>query len=488
MPAARRLPLRQGRVVLVNPNRMKPPVAPIALDYLAHALGEGGFHVDVLDLCFADDVSAEIKRCFSSSDVLAVAISLRNADDTSFATQDFCIARYKEVIDLIQAQTSAPVILGGSGFSIMPQDILSYCNLDLGVWGEGEVALQLLAGRLVAGGDYSDVPGLVYRSGDGFHANPAEYLDLGGVSTPSRMAVDNRRYFVEGGMGCIETKRGCPKDCIYCVDPVGKGRKIRLRSPGSVAAELESLLDIGIDHFHLCDSEFNIPEHHACDVCAEIVERGLGDRLRWYTYATPSGFTGELAALFRKAGCVGINFGVDSGCDRMLRALGREFTVTDIERTVEACREAGIVSMFDLLLGGPGETRESLQETIETMKRLSPDRVGAPLGVRIFPNTRLADMVSDEGPLEGNPNLQGILQGNGGFFDPIYYVSADLGADATEYLGQLVGGDERFFFFGTAAGEDRNYNYNDNTVLTDAIRSGCRGAFWDILRRLGERT
>jgi len=486
MPAATSSPREQRKVLLVNPSQMKPPVSPLALDYLAHALKASRFQVDILDLCFATDVSHEIASYFGRNQVLAVAVSLRNADDSSFVTQDFCIAKYKGVIDHLKAQTSAPIILGGSGFSIMPQDILGYYDLDLGIWGEGELSLPLLANRIAANEDYRDVPGLVYRSHDRFGSNRAEYLDLSRTSTPERSAVDNHRYFVEGGMGAIETKRGCPKDCIYCVDPVGKGKRLRLRSPQSVADEIEALLDMGIDHLHLCDSEFNIPEQHAREICLEMVQRGLGDKLKWYTYATPAGFSQELAALFRRAGCAGINFGVDSGSDRMLRSLGRDFSVQDLSQTADACRKEGIVSMYDLLLGGPGETKQSLRETIETMKMISPNRVGASLGVRIFPQTKLAELVRRQGPLNDNPSLRGSVWGNDNFFAPIYYVSSALGPDAFEYLAELVGGDERFFFFGTAAGADKNYNYNDNTALANAIKAGYRGAFWDILRRIAE--
>ena len=127
---------------------------------------------------------------------------------------------------------------------------------------------------------------------------------------------------------------------------------------------------MGIDHLHFCDSEFNIPEDHARDICLELMRRGLGDKIRWYAYASPVPFSQELAALCRKAGCAGIDFGVDSGSDGMLRRLGREFSVADLSRTAEVCHHEGIVFMYDLLLGGPGETRESMRETIETMKRL----------------------------------------------------------------------------------------------------------------------
>ena len=476
---------RTNRVVLVNPNRMKPAVAPIALDYLAHALEESGFQVDVLDLCFTTDFQHAISEYFSQHGVIAVGVTLRNTDDTYYASQDFFLPPFKEVTDCLKAHTSAPIVVGGAGFSIMPEAILSYCGLDLGIWGEGEHSLPLLIAKIAAGEEFSSVPALIYRTKRGFHHNIPIFFDLSKFNA-RRSIVDNQRYFAEGGMGNIESKRGCAKKCIYCADPVSKGRQLRLRSPDSVADEIESLLEAGVDHFHFCDSEFNLPQIHAQEVCLKLIERGLGERIRWYAYTSPVPFSDELATLFRKAGCAGIDFGVDSGTDEMLYALGRDFQTEELKRTAEVCHRQGIIFMYDLLLGGPGETRKSLRQGIETMKRLSPSRVGAALGVRIFPNTRLAELVREQGSMAENVNLRGAVIGNENFFAPIFYLSAALGADAEAYLAELVNGDERFFI-GSKEGVDKNYNYNENTRLVKAIKAGYRGAFWDILRRIAEK-
>jgi radical SAM superfamily enzyme YgiQ (UPF0313 family) len=477
--------LHDRRVLLVNPNRTKPAVSPIALDYLAHALRLHHFQVDLLDLCFVDDVPQAISEHLSYNDVLAVAVTFRNTDDACFGSQGSFVPRLKEIIDLLKTRTSAPLILGGVGFSTMPEDVLDYCGLSIGLWGEGEHSLPLLLTRMAASEDYRDVPALVYRDETGFHHNPAVYLDLSRLPTPERNTVDNGRYFAEGGIGNLESKRGCEKNCIYCADPVGKGSKPRLRPPRSVVAEIEALLDMGIDHLYFCDSEFNLPYSHAQEICQEIINRGLGTRLRWYAYASPVPFSEELALLFRKSGCAGIDFGADSGHDRMLRTLGKDFTVEDLKQTAGLCHKQGIVFMYDLLLGGPGETRDSLRETIETMKGLSPDRVGAAMGLRIFPQTKLAEAVQRQGPWAVNPNLQGAVPGNDRLFHPLFYLSSALGPDADEYLAELVGGDERFFL-GSRDRDSKNYNYNENETLVDAIKAGYRGAFWDILRRMGE--
>ena len=475
------------QVLLVNPNRMKPPVTPIALDYLAHALSKQGIQADVLDLCLCQDWKAAIDAYFTHSTVDAVGITLRNIDDTTFASQEFFLPGFKEVTDYLRRRTAAPIIVGGSGFSIMPEDVLAYCELDLGIVGDGEESLPLLVQKLAAGDDHRSVPGLVYRDAFGFWRKAPAWRSLDSAEAPSRSAVDNRCYLAEGGMGSIETKRGCNRGCIYCVDAPSKGRASRCRSPQSVAAEIETLLAQGIDCLHLCDAEFNLPDSHAEEVCREIVRRGLGEKIGWYAYASPVPFTSEMAALYRRAGCRGIDFGVDSGDDGILRTLGRDFGVDDLRHTAAACHEQGLVFMYDLLLGGPGETRESLSQTIEAMKQMSPDRVGAAMGVRVFRGTRLVEMIRQSGPLESNPHLHGAVDGNDRFFKPIFYLSAELGEDAAQYLEKLIDGDERFLFMKPPQAGDMNYNYNDNSRLAEAIRQGYRGAFWDILRRVSER-
>jgi radical SAM superfamily enzyme YgiQ (UPF0313 family) len=306
----------------------------------------------------------------------------------------------------------------------------------------------------------------------------------------SRSFLDNRRYFREGGQAGIETKRGCPRRCIYCADPVAKGKHVRVRTPADVADELARLVAMGIDHVHTCDSEFNIPGDHALDVCREIIRRGLGERLRWYAYCAPLPFTQELADLMRRAGCAGINFGADSGDDRMLGTLRRDFRAQDIRRTASLCREAGITVMIDLLIGAPtvmidlligapGETRESIVRTVEEMKKAEPDRVGVAVGVRVYPGTELADLVAIGSGKEG-------LMGGRELSEPVFFLEPEVSPFVFDLLENLTRGDDRFLFFDPARPE-KNYNYNTNRLLSEAIRAGFRGAYWDILRRCQSR-
>lgn len=499
-------------VLLVNPNRMKPPVAPLALDYLGEALRCAGFTVDLLDLCFSEDPIREIQRYFASHEPLLTAVTIRNTDDVYYVSQDFCLEKYREIIDCLPRSPDVPIVLGGCGYSIFPEAILDYYDIDLGIWGEGEMALPSLAQQIADRGDLSEVPGLVYRVNDrqsmggvaprrigaggpepptvggrggkaAFRRSAAGHFDLSRGGPLPRNIVDNGRYFREGGQVGIEAKRGCPLRCSYCADFLGKSG-LSLRSPKSVVDEMALLVRRGMDHFHFCDSEFNLPASNAEEVCAEIIARGLGEKVRWYAYTSPAPFTEELAGLFRQAGCAGLDFGADSGNNLVLRNLGRSFSKEDLVRTGDICRRYGLVFMYDLLLGGPGETRESLKETIDLMKQVSPDRVGVSLGVRLFPGTRLAGRVLEAGPLASNPNLRGRVSGNESLLAPVFYLSTEMGWDCETYLSDLIGGDERFLF---ASGEAANYNYNDNSVLVQAIKEGYRGAYWDILRRVKDK-
>jgi radical SAM superfamily enzyme YgiQ (UPF0313 family) len=473
-------------VILVNTNRLRPAGAPVGLDYAADVLRAQGMAVGLVDLSFEENPEAAIAASLAKTEPLLVGLTLRNTDDCYLASARHFVPEFAEIVRCVKRHTDAPVVIGGSGYSVCPEAILGVSGAEYGIAGDGEVPLAMLASELVGDGQLWRVPGLVWREDGALRRNPSWLGPVEGLPARERALVDNERYFAEGGQAGVETKRGCDRQCIYCADPLGKGRRVRPRSPAQVADEFEVLLASRIDHFHLCDSEFNIPSDHAAAVCEELKRRGLGARARWYTYATPAGFTVELARAMREAGCVGVNFGADSGDDRMLGELGRDFKVPDLRDTARACRTAGLVFMYDLLLGGPGETRESAARTIELMKGISPDRVGVSLGVRIYKGTGLAKFVGEAGPMTENANLRGAVRDNADFLAPVFYLSADLGEDAAHYVAQLVGGDQRFFFPTAEAGTE-SYNYSDNDRLVDAIKRGYRGAYWDILRRLAER-
>ncbi len=475
--------MKPRSVLLINSNRMRPPVAPLALDYIGDRLKSAGYPVRLMDLSFEDETA--IEKALSETYAIAVGVTFRNTDDCYSGSGAFFVPGLADLVSWIKSRTKAPVVIGGCGYSVFPREVLSEAGADFGILGDGEESFLQLVRHLENHDDFSEVPGLVYRDGDEIALNSPAYRAILDVP-PHRSLVENARYLREGAMGNIETKRGCPAKCIYCADPVAKGHNVRCRPATQVADEVESLLRQSVDVLHLCDGEFNIPPAHAIAVCEEMIRRRLGERVRWYCYAAVHPFPAELADLMRQAGCVGVNFGVDSGCDRMLALLKRGYKREAIRETVYHCRKAGLRIMLDLLIGGPGEDEASVRESIAFIKSVNPDRAGAATGVRIYPGTALAALVREQGPMETNPNLRGRRAGNENFLRPVFYLDERLGPEPADLVCDAIGDDPRFFPppRSTAA---VNYNYNDNRVLEDAIARGERGAFWDILRRLTER-
>ena len=381
-------------------------------------------------------------------------------------------------------------MLGGVGFSIFGRQIVEHCAADFGICGDGEQAVVMLAAELRGRRRFDRVPGLIWRSNGDVHVNPPAWPE--DLSLPTRRdGIDNATYFRRGGQAGVETKRGCNRKCIYCADPITKGAAARLRRAAEVADEFESLLAQGVDVLHLCDSEFNVPAQHAHAICDELIRRGLDRKVRWYTYMTVVPFDDALAGQMRQAGCVGINFTGDAAAEAMLRTYRQAHRRDDLASAVRLCRTHDINVMIDLLLGGPGETRETVTDSIEFMKQIAPDCVGAALGVRIYPHTAMAHIVEQEGPMDTNPSIRRHYDGPVDLLQPTFYISSALGERPAATVRQFIDGDERFFEpldemddAEPDAESVTDHNYNENVLLTDAIRRGARGAYWDILRQL----
>ncbi|MBN2321122.1 MAG: radical SAM protein [Acidobacteria bacterium] len=464
------------KVALINTNRMQPPIAPIGLDYIASALQAAGHEVRLSDLCWEEDAETAIAGFFNGSEFGLVGMTLRNTDDCVYTSRQSFLAGFLDLVKAVRKNSAAPIVLGGVGFSTMAEQVLSPADVDYGVWGDGEFAMTALADGLERADKNLDIPNLILRANGAWKRNPPVMRSLQDLPPMLREFVDNRRYFQQGGQSGFETKRGCPGGCIYCADPVAKGKQVRVRPPSAVADEIEALVEQGIDCLHTCDGEFNIPEDHAMAVCREIIRRGLGEKIRWYAYCSPMPFSRELAAAMRRAGCAGIDFGADNGSETMLRRLGRSFGPGDILNVTRWSREEGMAVMLDLLLGAPGESRESITRTVELMKKADPDRVGVSLGVRVYPGTPLEEEVT------GREDTGGLVGGRDPF-DPLFFLEPGIEQGVFEWLHASIGDDRRFLFYDPSRPK-QNYNYNDNQRLVDAIKKGHRGAYWDILRKL----
>jgi radical SAM superfamily enzyme YgiQ (UPF0313 family) len=468
---------------------MVPVIGPIGLDYIAVAARRASIDVEVLDLGLVDEPDEVIENYFAKHDPELVGLSFRNSDDCFWPSADWFVPQLKNTVEKIRSLTDAPIVVGGVGFSIFAGAIYRYVDTDFGICGDGEDSIVALVEQLRSERKFTEVPGLIWRRDGKIIENPPSWPDIISLGT-ERNFVDNPAYFEKGGQCGLETKRGCNRNCIYCADSLAKGAMLRLRNPAEIADEVQSLLDQGIDVLHLCDAEFNVPRGHAIAVCEEFNRRSLGEKVRWYAYLSPSPFDADMADAMARAGCVGINFTGDSGSELMLRIYRQQHSRQDLATAVKLCRDNNIAVMVDLLLGGPGETPQTVRETIEFIKKIDPDCAGATLGMRIYPRTAMAEMVTAE-LLPSNPAIRRKYEGPIDLLKPTFYISEALGENPTGLVKDLIAGDRRFFepadeTDSRTLNEDdtSGYNYNENEPLTQAIEKGARGAYWHILHKL----
>jgi tryptophan 2-C-methyltransferase len=471
-------------LTLINTNTMQPAIAPVGLDYIAGAVKQAGIEVDLVDLCLADNRDATLKDYFSKHNPQLIGLSFRNVDDCFWPSCQWFVPKLAEQIKSIRKLTDAPIVLGGVGFSVFAPQIVEYTKADFGIRGDGEQAIIELYEQLQGQQNFDKVAGLTWWQDETVRTNKPTWPEP--LSLPTgRDTIDNVTYFNRGGQLGIETKRGCGFDCIYCADRMCKGTFVRVRKPAEVADEVETLLAKGINVLHICDSEFNVARNHAYAICEEFVRRDLGKQLKWYAYMAVVPFDAQLAAIMRKAGCVGIDFTGDSGCDAMLKAYRQRPKRQDLANAVRWCKDNGITVMIDLIFGGPGETPASARESIDFIKQINPDCAGAPLGVRIYPGTDMAITSAAEGPMETNPNIKRKYAGPVDLFRPTFYISHLLGPNPARLIKDFIGGDKRFFEpIDESDAALTDHNYNDNTELVDAIKTGSRGAYWHILHKL----
>ena len=471
-------------VLMINPDREKPIVAPLPLDYLASALRQDGFDPELLDLALESDWYAATNQAVAKRDLLAIVILVRHLDDGLYNSQTYYLPKSKTLVEYLRSKTKAPVILIGGAYSLVPEEILRFCRADFGIAGDPEDALPKLLNTLENGGDLAEVPNIGWIENRVFHQNDVVCADLDRECFAEREFVDNLRYFSEGGFASLETKRGCDREGIYSTDRITRGGAVRVRPAEVVAEEIEQLVNRGIYSLMLDDVAFNEPREHAMEVCAALQQRDLKDRLRWYAVCTPTDFTEELANAMAQAGCQGVSLRIDSGDGDHLARMGHYHTPDDIMRAAEWCRQAGILTAFDVVVGGPGESRTSIEKTVNLTKAANPDMVNVRYGLRVYPNTPLGDAIQQHVPLRDNFHLRGAIYNNDNLLRPVFYIESLLGRGVEEYIEELIDHDPKYLF-PFRKDMDKTYNYNDSTILTEAIlHEGHRGAHWDIWRRL----
>ena len=418
------------------------PVLPNGLACVASALADAGHEVRFADLCFERDPMAASQRIAREFGPDVIGVSVRNIDNSD----TIALRHYTpEAADILRTlRTAAPqasVIAGGAAFGVAPESLFRELGVDYAVAGDGERAAVALVADLAAGRSPGALAGTVRAvNGETVFTPPAESADLDSLPRPSlHRWIDVKRYERRGATIPIQTKRGCVYKCVYCTYRNVEGWGYRLRDPDLVAEEIAELMrEAGVRHFDFVDSTFNSPPRHAMRVCEAILRRGIDAHLETTNF-TPAASSDELLALMRRAGFRSLGITAESASDPVLARLEKGFDAATVHAVAERVERAGIRTLWIFLVGGPGETRQTLEETLRFAgARLARgDAVYLTVGLRIYPGTTLHRIAIDEGVVAYGDSL----------LAPTFYFSPEMAfADTVTRLRTFAAHHPRFMF------------------------------------------
>ena len=420
------------RVLLINSNRFKQPwpVIPFGLCCVASAAEAAGHEIRVLDLCFESRPEARIKRAVAEFSPEVVGVSVRNIDNSAGYNTLFLLDEVRDrVIAPLKETFEGPVIIGGPAVGINGAEMLEFFDLGLAVRGDGERTFVELLRRLSAGEALDGLGGLVRRAhGMVVEDNPPSCVeDLDGLPRPRPWRwLDLKPYARAGAAIQVQTKRGCALGCSYCTYNRIEGRTWRLRSPRAVADEIcEAVRESGLELVEFTDSTFNFPLGHCKAVLHELISRKLDVGFRTMGL-NPGAVDEELVDLLEAARFREVDLGVESGCDVTLKGLGKSFRKDSVLRAGRLLRERRIPVTWYLLVGGPGETAETLRETFDTLRRAAApwDLVNVGVGLRVYKGSPIAERLAAGGAPEAEE----------GFLRPLAYRPAALTLDEVKLL------------------------------------------------------
>ena len=334
-------------------------------------------------------------------------------------------------MDLIREVLPVRIILGGPGFNYYAQDWLGYLDLDYGIRGEGEEAFPLFLKRLEEGGDIYSVPGCAFRKGGSFYAiPPSPVQDLDQQALPAYDLLDWQLYAGRKITPAIFTKRGCAFSCIYCPYSKLEGNRYRLKSPQRVLAEAHHIIQsTGIRNVMICENNFNAPSKHAESICRALIAENAD--FQWGTGdLRPVGVNDDFCRLMEESGCFYANLSIESASEKMLRTMKRGYTVSRVRKSLEALNRSKIPFGVSLLLGAPGETPETIAETLGVLDDYEiPNGVWVTIGVYLW--TDYQDIVAEA-------RRTGVLKGDKELFSGAVYLSPGLPRSYLQELPEVL--------------------------------------------------
>ncbi|HJQ11540.1 MAG TPA: radical SAM protein [Gemmatimonadaceae bacterium] len=433
-----------ARVLLVSTNRERQPypVVPNGLACVASALDAAGHDVEFLDLCFAKDPIAATRAIALRFKPDIIGVSVRNIDNSDAIALRHYTPEAREILrELRSSSPGAKIIAGGAAFGVAPEALFRDLEVDYAVAGDGERASVALIDALVRGESPQSIPGVVRsQNGTVVFSPPGEEADLDSLPGPQlHRWIDLARYQRHGATIPIQTKRGCVYKCIYCTYRNVEGWGYRTRDPDLVADEIAELkTKAKVHHFDFVDSTFNSPPGHAIQVCEAITRRKLGVQLDTTNF-TPATASPELLTAMKAAGFRTLGITAESASDPVLERLEKGFTAAKAREVAERVEKHGIRALWIFLVGGPGETRQTLEETLDfaAWRLRRGDAVYLTVGLRIYPGTTLHRIAINEGRIAQDSTL----------LDPTFYFSGELGFDETVARLKLFAADHPRFMF-----------------------------------------
>ncbi len=391
-----------AKVLLINSNRFKHPwpVIPFGLCYIASSLESTGNHkVSFLDLCFSKDCEQDIRESVQNFAPDVIGVSIRNIDDTGGYNVHFLLEDVKnDVIDFCKKEFRGPIVIGGPSVGISGIEMLDYFDLEYAIRGDGEAIMPEFVNRIENKKPLEGLEGLIIRRGKTLiqYSEPyrVQSLDSLPFTQPGRY-INLELYRSFGSPLHIQTKRGCAFRCSYCTYNKIEGKKYRLRDPGLVASEIETLVkETGIRHIEFTDSIFNVPLSHTKNVLREVIGKNLN--LRLHTMGlSPSAVDEELLDLMKIAGFNEVDIGAESMCDKILESLSKDFKCSDVVKTAELLKRKKIPVTWFIILGSISETRDTVLETLTSISNVSSkwDLVFVSTGIRVYNGAPVADQM-----------------------------------------------------------------------------------------------
>ncbi len=420
--------MKGRKLLLVSANRLADPypVYPIGISYL-HTYLSG--HMPDLAISMADMnllTISGLAELMKSGNFDYVGVSLRNIDGANSLDRTSFIPGYKEIVDCIRENSSSVIILGGAGFSIFPEVLMSILKPDYGIAGEGEESLRLLLERLDRDENVDGIEGLIKGNGEEGkikeHSNYLKSLELSFNETLSDF------YWEHSGMLNIQTKRGCCYNCIYCSYPIIDGRKVRTLDTDLIVDTLARLnRDKGINYVFFTDSVFNIHNSYNVELAEKIIKSGV--KINWGAYFSPHNLTDELLELFKQSGLKHMEFGTESLCTEQMHRYGKNFSFEDVLLNSERCLKHNIFYAHFLILGGLGESESTLRETMENSKKIRFSVFFPYIGMRIYPGTPLHRIAIDMGVVSESDTL----------LEPTYYIEKGFDLELCRKLAEETG-------------------------------------------------